>query len=85
MFDSGNSFTAYTSVTLLNLLGILTGLTDSKINNLVRHISNNGVDYNMISSLYGVLSDFSGTIDDLLSDVSFNFSLIHYQSGNSTF
>ncbi len=84
LLDSGNILSAYNSVTELDLEEILTDLTGSTINDLATDVSNAGVDANTISEFEGVFSDFSGTIDDLLSDVSFDFSLINYQSGNNT-
>jgi Ca2+-binding RTX toxin-like protein len=84
LLDSGNIISAYTSVTQLDLEEILTGLTGSTIDDLATDVSNAGVDADTISEFEGVFSDFSGTISDLLSDVSFDFSLINYQSGNNT-
>jgi Ca2+-binding RTX toxin-like protein len=84
LLDSDNIFSAYTSVTQLDLEAILTDLTGSTINDIATDVTNAGVDADTVSYFEGVFSDFSGTISNLLSDVSFDFSLINYQSGNNT-
>lgn len=84
VLDSGNIISAYTSVTELDLEGIVTSLTGGTIDNLATDVSNAGVDADTISYFEGVFSDFSGTISDLLSEVSLDFSLINFKGGNNT-
>ncbi len=84
LLSSGNIVEAYTSVTEIDLEGLLTDLTDSTLTDIATDVSNAGVDAEDISYFEGVFSDFSGTITDLLSGVNLDFSLINFKGGNNT-
>ncbi len=84
ILSSGNIIEAYTSVTQLDLEGILTDLTGSTLTEIVTDVSNAGVDAGTISDFQGVVDDFSGTISSLVDLSSVDFNLINFKGGNNT-